>query len=477
MSWETIKAKVQFWDAVNGVTWPLVAGQGVTDVPIGAQIQILGYLEAIYLKSGTARDFLEMTLLRTDFIRIGTAANGEVAFGTYATVPYIGIDLSKIPLTFYMNDRGLMTAADSGLAIMHEMQHMVWGFGAQDPNGSDLVANGAGYEHDGRPVTFQNTVAREMGWFESMQSSYASGMADYALPGGFVDSRPLTLKRNHSYTNGEQVAITRFGDAVGEAGAQNILDQRARGNSNDLIIGFGGDDTLYGGAGRDFIYGGDDNDLITGGAGNDEIWGGLDEDLGLSDGMDKADYSAAPSSITVTFDGTSATPSLTVQDGEGGTDTLHSIEEIIASTKHDIFKFSGSIPASTKLTIKANGGGETKQEVISAIAASSGIVFHNSNSGGTLKTQGSSGQIKLVGFHTDIIGSPSDDEIVDDASGPKSIDGGAGDDKISVSIGAATIRGGDGDDELKGGDANDVLVGGSGANLLEGHGGSDRAKQ
>ncbi|HYI41133.1 MAG TPA: calcium-binding protein [Allosphingosinicella sp.] len=265
-------------------------------------------------------------------------------------------------------------------------------------------------------------------------------------------------------------------------------------NSRDLIFGFVGEDRIFGGGGRDFLYGGDgldviwggdgndllvgegDSDEFVGGKGDDTIWGGAkDDDAPGGGGHDKVDYSDAPASISLAFDGSAAVPKLTVKDGDGGTDTLHSIEEIKGSPNDDRFSFKGRIPDGYILKIDS-GGGDSKADILNLNLASTGMKVVNTADGGILTNKDGSGggRIELTGFHTDIIGSAYDDEIVDDASGPKSIDGGAGDDKISVSIGAANIRGGDGDDELNGGDANDVLVGGSGANLLMGNGGSDR---
>jgi Ca2+-binding RTX toxin-like protein len=246
----------------------------------------------------------------------------------------------------------------------------------------------------------------------------------------------------------------------------------------DHLLGGGGDDYLHGGRGNDLIEGGADDDYMMGGAGNDIFWGGVkDNDQGAADGIDRVDYSSAPSRISITFNGDSETPSLTVGDGQGGTDTLHSIEKIVGTAQIDYLYYSGSIPEDYDLTIDFAGGND---DVTNGGVSVTGLrIVIGPDNNGTLSDydgtpSGPGGHINLLNVHSQIIGSAYDDWVSDAASGEKRIDGGDGDDVITIlGAGQAKLMGGDGDDILTGGDGSDVLMGGEGDNRLFGGGGTD----
>ncbi|MBN8529248.1 MAG: DUF4214 domain-containing protein [Caulobacterales bacterium] len=117
---------------------------------------------------------------------------------------------------------------------------------------------------------------------------------------------------------------------------------------DDTLNGLGGDDTLDGGSGNDVLNGGDGDDRLIGGAGVDALNGGT--------GNDTADYSGAPSSVTV---------NLTTGQASGGhgADTLSGIENVNGSTSADtltgdgnanILRGNGGID-----TLRGGGGGDT----------------------------------------------------------------------------------------------------------------------
>ena len=81
------------------------------------------------------------------------------------------------------------------------------------------------------------------------------------------------------------------------------------------------DDTLLGGDGVDALAGGAGDDTLAGGAGNDALDGG--------DDTDTADYSGAAGLVNINLS------SGAVQDGDGGSDTLTSIENVTGSTFND----------------------------------------------------------------------------------------------------------------------------------------------
>ena len=111
---------------------------------------------------------------------------------------------------------------------------------------------------------------------------------------------------------------TLVGDGQIIAGSLSLTTAR---RGDDTLIGGDGADTLYGGGGRDHLQGGPGNDTLIGGAGDDILDGG--------EGSDTADYSTAEGdtvlSVGVTID---LTVGGEVEDGDGGYDTLISIENV-----------------------------------------------------------------------------------------------------------------------------------------------------
>ena len=268
--------------------------------------------------------------------------------------------------------------------------------------------------------------------------------------------------------------VINDGDSVSAGYGNDTLDGGA---GNDFLEAFRGDDTLIGGA---------DDDTLRGGAGNDTFWGGdQDDNLGRADGMDTVDYSSSTSAnLIITFDGASS--NLTVRDDRGDVDTLHSIEKVIATTGRDYLRITGEIAADTELTIDASGGqGPDPRATINGGQASDGLKIQidaGSNGSGYVRSIATGGQIDLLGFRTQIIGSDFDDVITDASPDDKRISGGKGDDTIDVrgTDGDVVIYGGAGSDKITGGSGNDFIVGGAKMTAdgiytdeLNGGGGSD----
>ncbi|MGS4884954.1 type I secretion C-terminal target domain-containing protein [Roseibium sp. MB-4] len=139
------------------------------------------------------------------------------------------------------------------------------------------------------------------------------------------------------------------------------------GDGFDVLYGMDGDDTLNGDAGNDFLAGGDGDDHLNGGIGHDTLEGGLGVDIAYAgegndrlvgdegddtlygetgsdrliggvgndtldggDGLDVADYSAAANAVHVNlYNGVAS------DDGDGGSDTLISIEDVTGSAGND----------------------------------------------------------------------------------------------------------------------------------------------
>jgi Ca2+-binding RTX toxin-like protein len=124
----------------------------------------------------------------------------------------------------------------------------------------------------------------------------------------------------------EYVYGSSYGDTLTGDDNANVLDGQA---GNDLISGGGGQDTLIGGDGNDSLYGGTEADTLIGGAGNDTMDGGAILDRVNLNDLNFAHYLSATSGVNINL----ATGS--VQDGQGGTDTLININFVLASNFDD----------------------------------------------------------------------------------------------------------------------------------------------
>jgi Ca2+-binding RTX toxin-like protein len=207
--------------------------------------------------------------------------------------------------------------------------------------------NGAAYEFKGDTVDKQNAIAIEMGYTDYVQASYDAAIIT-------DDPRFQLLQVGQNYTEGQHVDVVRFGDDLSDFPYADYIDHSARTKDlNDLIFGFSnldvvfagaGDDHVYGGGGSDILhgdqgndrlYGEDGNDTLEGGPGNDVLWGGARNlETGRTDGLDYVRYDGAAGPVTITIGG-STIPTVIIQDGDGGTDVLHSIEMIAASLGAD----------------------------------------------------------------------------------------------------------------------------------------------
>ncbi|TFI56471.1 DUF2974 domain-containing protein [Sphingomonas parva] len=194
-----------------------------------------------------------------------------------------------------------------------------------------------------------------------------------------------------SFTDANSILVFVMGQF---AGVEQHLT--SPGNSKNFIIGSSAGEGIDARDGVDVLLGNGGNDKLEGGGGSDWIHGG--------DGHDQAIYDGSEASITVRFDGSGNSPSLTVLDGSGGTDTLLSIEEIVATQYNDSFSFIGSLPNEYDLKIDA-AGGQQHSDLIDLQAATAQLQAKITEGGVELTSPGSSGRIELSGFHTTVSGS------------------------------------------------------------------------
>lgn len=456
-----------------------IDGEPSVALPTGTAFYntVLESLQIIYDGSSLAASAID------DWLINNPSKNLQINFvsGAAQAIPGMGIveiDPNFFTSNYYISQNGSVVLDTFVSGFAHELGHAVTG----------KLDNETFSNLSGDNVTNVNYWFSQLGF--APQSSYEA-----------YDAGGIVLNPNFQYTQGGAITnaiIDKSGTyaslgidtrmfnltSLGVIGSTLIVGGNANNfytgtASNDWIYGQVGTDILEGGDGDDFIYGGSDDDRIVGGAGSDQIWGGdADNDQGALDGSDTADYSSNLNyqKINISFNGALPIPILTVKDGWGGVDNLHSIELIIGTIGNDRIEIIGDISVETALTIDANGGqGPNPADSISLMQASAGTTLAlNSQGTGSIQTNGG-GQINLVGFHTRILGSEYDDDISDQSSGRKSIDGRAGDDTISIlgSSGGGNLLGGAGDDTLTGGIYNDILIGGKGSDTLNGGAGSD----
>lgn len=213
------------------------------------------------------------------------------------------------------------------------------------------------------------------------------------------------------------------------------------GDGDDILYGDDNPNILNGGAGDDRLFGRGGNDTLWGAGGNDYIDGGP--------GNDTADYRFAAGGIVVNLGATSG-PQAT-NDGDGGQDTLVSIEYISGSQFDDVI-----VGDAGDNQLLGNGGNDT-------IRGGAGNDRLNGGDGDDLLDGG-------PGNDTAIYSGAAAAVSVDLAmAGPQDTGGGGRDTLISIE----NLTGSAFNDTLFGDAAANVLAGGAGDDYLNGRGGLD----
>lgn len=184
----------------------------------------------------------------------------------------------------------------------------------------------------------------------------------------FGSSATTTALETLKFANGTTVALASMEiEALGTSGADTIFDydwgglstkdivhslagadQVQTGNGDDEVHGGDGADNLDGGADNDVIYGDDGNDYIQGGSGNDVLYGGAGNDTIQGQGGTNVIEGGAGNDLLYGYSGSTTVTyanaasgisgSLytgSVSDGDGGTDTLYSVANLIGSAYAD----------------------------------------------------------------------------------------------------------------------------------------------
>ena len=267
--------------------------------------------------------------------------------------------------------------------------------------------------------------------------------------------------------------------------------------SND---GDGGSDTL---AGIEHVIGSSHGDTITGSGANNRFRGGAGNDvIDGGSGNDTIDYSLASGAVTANL-----STGAVSNDGDGGNDTLTSIEIIVGSEYGDTItgKASSTIyGGSGNDTIYLTGsstvyGGFGDDTVYGASSGSSSIYAddgddtYDASAGGAMTVRylewavmgitanlatgvvdvdgDESGDDTLVSVNA-LLGTNYNDVIYGNSSA-NTLTGMDGNDLIYGGSGNDVIWGNDGNDTLYGDDGLDIIYGGAGVNTLYGGSGND----
>jgi Ca2+-binding RTX toxin-like protein len=288
---------------------------------------------------------------------------------------------------------------------------------------------------------------------------FTIGTADILVGSAYGDS--LT---------GSPVYTALWGEVFGR-------DDIRGGAGNDTIRGLGGDDYLLAGDdGDDSIEGGDGADEMEGGAGNDTLIGGAsgtsgelgdDFDVLIGGTGDDVLDGTSGTAVAIYIDASNAVDidlaAATVGDGDGGTDTLISIEGVAGSAFDDTLtgtggdNFFAGFGGNDSIT---GGGGfdavfyDDDELVTTAVNVNLTTTLATGNGDDTLV-----GIEAVIGsVHNDTLTGDGNDNLLAGTDGNDSLRGEAGDDTLLGGAGNDTMWGGAGNDSLVGGDGFDVAV-------------------
>jgi Ca2+-binding RTX toxin-like protein len=245
-----------------------------------------------------------------------------------------------------------------------------------------------------------------------------------------------------SITNDSTVATTAsYADSA--AGVTVDLGSgSATGDGNDTltgvtnVIGSSLGDSLSGDANANVLAGGGGSDLLAGRGGADTLDGG--------GGTDTVDYSAAAAGVVVDL-----AAGVASADGDGGSDTLVSVENVLGSSLGD--SLSGDANANVLAggggsdLLAGRGGADTLDggggtDTVDYSAAAAGVVLDLAS--GVASADGDGGSDTLVSVEN-VTGSSLGDSLSGDANA-NVLAGGGGADNLVGGLGADTISARDG---------------------------------
>ncbi|MCF2904314.1 Hint domain-containing protein [Octadecabacter sp. CECT 8868] len=309
------------------------------------------------------------------------------------------------------------------------------------------------------------------------------------MPDGTVEGTSGADTIDASYTGDPDGDMVDAGDAILAGDA----------NDDDLIYGYGGNDSItagqgydevYGGSGADTIDGGDQGDLIYGGAGNDTIEAGEEANIGDDDiiyggtGNDTITSAEAADTSNDTLYGEDGNDTITVTGGsnnllDGGADddTLTGgtgSDTMLGGTGDDSLNVASGGDVDVIEGGEDVGNGDVDTLTFSDGSGTEGVdVTMSGDEAGSyaFPTDGGSGTFsEIEQFNLTDLDDTFDGVAV---TGGSTVDGGAGNDTITGGAGADSFIGGAGSDEIYGGDGNDAIDGGDDADTIDGGAGDD----
>ena len=226
---------------------------------------------------------------------------------------------------------------------------------------------------------------------------------------------------------------------------------------DDLIFGYGGNDTLNGLTGGDVLYGGDGTDTINGGDGNDTLFGEAGADtMNGGAGDDVMEGGAAADTYLYS----------------AGSDTIREITN--GNGVNDILKFGSGITLSN-LTFVRDLALDYTGNNLWVNQGSNSTLIEGQFVGTGIETLlfADNSTTSMTGVYVQTLGSEYSETIFGLTGYSETINGRDGADDIYGNDGNDILIGGEGVDALYGGTENDILNGESGEDFLDGQQGHD----
>ena len=147
---------------------------------------------------------------------------------------------------------------------------------------------------------------------------------------GYTDNPGASNNTGGYRVTVKEVSVLPVGESGDIEGSDTVNDKLTGTDLAEVILGFGGDDTLTGLGGDDTLNGGAGSDLLIGGKGGDKLIGGDANDPDNMQGIDTISYAASAEGVTINLrDGTAMGG-----DAEGD-DLGHDIENVMGSMYDD----------------------------------------------------------------------------------------------------------------------------------------------
>ncbi|RED13905.1 calcium-binding protein [Pontivivens insulae] len=276
-------------------------------------------------------------------------------------------------------------------------------------------------------------------------------------------------------------------DTLQTAGGNDILtgddgdDDLDAGSGADRLFGGSGADTLTAGSGDDYLSGGSGGDLISLGAGNDYLaFGrGQGDDTLVADieanrgGLDELDlgFGVSLDDVTLTIEGVDAILGVRALDDDETTDVDESVELLDGTLR--IQEWDN---AQNRIETLSLAGGWMRLDISDIAYAATGFGGDDLLLGtGEFDwlNSGAGDDTVLAGAGDDILLLGAGDDVASAGAGRDYVSAGVGNDLVRAEDGNDTVSGGEGDDTLIGADGHDQLIGGQGADRLQGGLGND----